>query len=109
MAILIENSTVKRDLAVQCGNLVGSFARVVFAKCAVCVIFAKEVVAARGKFAHAYRQGIWLPEGGGHLQAELEAKKEVLGWLIWIVIGLLDSVIEANLTVIEDFNSDLIN
>ena len=86
--------------------MVGSFARVVFAKCAVCVIFAKEVVAARGKFGHVLRLQNWLAEGQKHLWGEIGAKREVLGWVILIQIGLLEVVIEADLTGIKEFNSD---
>ena len=64
---MIENPTVKRDLAVQCGNLVVETEQRPCWKKFILRIFGKEVVAARGKFRHVLRHGIWLPEGVGVL------------------------------------------
>ena len=71
-------------------------------------IFAKEVVAATRKIGHVSGVQIWLAEGLGHLWAENGAKKELLGHLEEIQIGLVDSLIGTDLTGIKDFNRDLI-
>ena len=44
--------------------------------------------------------------GQKHLQAELEAKRGLLGWVDLAVIGLMEFVIEADFNVIKDFNGD---
>ena len=105
-AIFDEIPTVKQNSSVQCGNLVCKTGERPCWKKFILRIFAKEVVAATRKIGHVSGVQIWLAEGVEHLWAELGLKYRLLGYQIWLQVGLVDSVIGADMIGIKDFNSD---